>query len=265
MQGLNEDVRSIVSPSNTKNHQTFDHPEITFFHMFQCMSVGLQDQVPERLFVWCMSMLNSLSPFLFFSIAVELDALGDDIALDEDTSYLDAATAPAAPDTVPESREPGVSTWAACRCCCCCCCCCYCYCCCCCCCCCYLLLLEPHHEKKDSYDIRIVLPGRRSKCFLSMCTISSRETKSGVSLQKKKYRYNCNILLSIFHNDNTNQVTSKSQFWKNVVSVHFLMTWRICYSFVIVMICKFRWKSVDTCMFKVIQHEDEKGLYGVTW
>ena len=33
----------------------------------------------------------------------ELDALGDDILLDEDTSYLDSATIPDPPNTVPQT------------------------------------------------------------------------------------------------------------------------------------------------------------------
>ncbi|EDO49015.1 predicted protein [Nematostella vectensis] len=39
----------------------------------------------------------------------ELEALGDDLALDEDTSYLDEVNAPAAPDTVPGERDPSGS------------------------------------------------------------------------------------------------------------------------------------------------------------
>ncbi|XP_031567592.1 charged multivesicular body protein 5-like [Actinia tenebrosa] len=35
----------------------------------------------------------------------ELEALGDDLALDEDTSYLDEVNAPAAPDTVPGAQD----------------------------------------------------------------------------------------------------------------------------------------------------------------
>ena len=34
---------------------------------------------------------------------VELDALGDDMLLDEDTSYLDSATIPDPPNTVPQT------------------------------------------------------------------------------------------------------------------------------------------------------------------
>ena len=41
-------------------------------------------------------------------LEAELDALGDDIALDEDTSYLDEIATPAAPD-----REPGADSIAA--------------------------------------------------------------------------------------------------------------------------------------------------------
>ncbi|KRT78253.1 hypothetical protein AMK59_8151 [Oryctes borbonicus] len=40
-------------------------------------------------------------------LAAELDALGDEIALDDDNSYLDdVLKAPAAPDTKPEANEP---------------------------------------------------------------------------------------------------------------------------------------------------------------
>ena len=38
-----------------------------------------------------------------FGTVVELDALGDDILLDEDTSYLDSATIPDPPNTVPQT------------------------------------------------------------------------------------------------------------------------------------------------------------------
>lgn len=39
--------------------------------------------------------------FLF----IELEALGDDLLQDEDTSYLDEVSAPAAPDTIPGEKD----------------------------------------------------------------------------------------------------------------------------------------------------------------
>ena len=52
-----------------------------------------------------------MMPFLcssFLNVSTELDALGDDLAFDEDTSYLDdAERAPAAPDT--ELTEPSAT------------------------------------------------------------------------------------------------------------------------------------------------------------
>lgn len=42
--------------------------------------------------------------FISFSVfSSEFDALGDDLALDEDSSYLDAATAPSVPEAAPAS------------------------------------------------------------------------------------------------------------------------------------------------------------------
>ena len=42
-----------------------------------------------------------------FGAFSELDALGDDMLLDEDTSYLDSATIPDPPNTVPQSTTGG--------------------------------------------------------------------------------------------------------------------------------------------------------------
>ena len=42
-----------------------------------------------------------------FVAFTELDALGDDMLLDEDTSYLDSATIPDPPNTVPQSTTGG--------------------------------------------------------------------------------------------------------------------------------------------------------------
>ena len=43
-------------------------------------------------------------------LEAELDALGDDIALDEDTSYLDEIAAPNAPDKEPGADSVAVNT-----------------------------------------------------------------------------------------------------------------------------------------------------------
>ena len=40
-----------------------------------------------------------------FGVSSELEALGDDLALDEDTSYLDEVPAPS--DTIPGERDTG--------------------------------------------------------------------------------------------------------------------------------------------------------------
>ena len=40
-----------------------------------------------------------------YVLASELEALGDDLLQDEDTSYLDEVNAPAAPDTVPGEKD----------------------------------------------------------------------------------------------------------------------------------------------------------------
>ena len=53
-----------------------------------------------------LKIINFIVKFFFKIFLLELDALGDDLAFDEDTSYLDEAEkAPTVPDT--DLPEPG--------------------------------------------------------------------------------------------------------------------------------------------------------------
>ena len=72
------------------------------------------------------------------------------------------------------------------------------------------MTFEPHHEKRDTNDISIVLRGGQSKLGMSICNVWSCGTKSGITKRKRKIQL-LNFLLSVFHND-TNQVASKSHF-----------------------------------------------------
>ena len=86
-------------------------------------------------------------------------------------------------------------------------------------------IIAPRHKKRNTDDAHIVLRDGRSKWCMSIYVMcGSRKTKNWlISAKKERNKWKISPE-SVFHN-NTNQVASKSQFWKTKMSWLSLLSW----------------------------------------